>query len=43
MAVLAVCALKPTTKKRFVAATGKEPSNCISKRLTKIFTLSNPE
>ena len=38
-----VCALKPTTKKWSVAAASEEPSNCISKRLAKIFTLSNPE
>ena len=38
-----VCSLKPTNKKRSVAAASEEPSNYISERLAKIFTLSNPE
>ena len=38
-----VCSLKPTNKKRSVAAASEEPSNCISKRLAKIFTLSDTD
>ena len=38
-----VCSLKPTNKKRSVAAASEEPSYCISKRLAKIFTLSDTD